>query len=128
MYVIYAEDKTHFVLYYYIVINATRRFNIDKIMNISSSTSNTIAILLLSLQRICRNLTHLLNALDVNVDLFDHLLTQMRSTINESLLSSNIEKEEDEDDDDEEIEKNEDFYEQLFDEQLEPRPARVTTL
>jgi hypothetical protein len=52
----------------------------------------------------------------------------MRSTINESLLSSNIEKEEDEDDDDEEIEKNEDFYEQLFDEQLEPRPARVTTL
>jgi hypothetical protein len=91
-------------------------------MSISSSTTDAVSILLLSLQRICRNLSHLLNALDADVDSFERLLTQITSSIDhESSSSSNNEEEED-------IEKNEDFYEQLCDEQLEPRRARVTTL
>jgi hypothetical protein len=86
-------------------------------MNISSTTTDGVSLLLLSLQRICRNLSQLLNALDADVDSFERLLTQIRSSINESSSSSNNEDNE-----------NEDFYEKLCDEQLEPKPIRVTTL
>ena len=90
-------------------------------MNFSSTTtSDAVSIILLSLQRICRNLSDLLQALDADVGLFEHLLTQISSSIPKSSSSSSIE--------DEEIEKNEDFYERLCDEQLEPKPPRVTML
>jgi hypothetical protein len=93
-------------------------------MDISSSTTDAVSILLQLLQRICQNLTDLLNALDADVDSFERLLTQITSSIHESSSSSNIE----DDDNDQYREKNEDFYERLCDEQLEPRRARVTTL
>jgi hypothetical protein len=90
-------------------------------MNFSSSTtSDAISIVLISLQRICRNLSDLLNALDADVGLFERLLTQVSSSMPVSSSSSSIE--------DEDMEQNEDFYERLCDEQLEPRPARVTML
>lgn len=90
-----------------------------------SSSSNcpnaeTIAVVLQSLQRICRNLSHLLNALDADVDSFEQLLRQMTSSIHESSsppFPSRSEPLE-----------NEDFYEQLCDEQLEPKRVRVTSL
>ncbi|CAF1060104.1 unnamed protein product [Adineta steineri] len=92
-------------------------------MNVTSSTTlDSVSILLLSLKRICRNLSHLLNALDADVDLFEHILTQVASSIHESSSSSSsIENDQD-------IEKIEDFYERLCDEQLEPKSPRVTTL
>ncbi|UJR32192.1 hypothetical protein I4U23_019656 [Adineta vaga] len=89
-------------------------------MNLSStSTLDAVSILLLSLQRICRNLSHLLNSLDADVDLFEQLLAQMTSSMDDSSSLSSTEHEQ-------EIE---DFYEKLCDEQLEPKsPPRVTTL
>jgi len=94
-------------------------------MNFSSSTtSDTISIVLISLQRICRNLSDLLNALDADVGLFERLLTQVSSSMPVSSSSSSIEDE----DNGQDIEQNEDFYERLCDEQLEPRTARVTML
>ncbi|CAF1017060.1 unnamed protein product [Rotaria sordida] len=96
-------------------------------MNIPLLTSDTIFILLLSLQRICRNLSDILNALEVDVNSFRRVLTEFSSTIPESSSSSsNID--DDEENNNYEFEKKEDFYEQLFDEQLEPKPLRVTTL
>ncbi len=80
-------------------------------------TNEAVSNLLQSLQTICRNLSHLLNALDADVDSFERLLTQITSSIHESPSSSSLE---------ENI--NEDFYEQLFDEQLEPNRVRVTSL
>lgn len=88
----------------------------DTSSNIPSA--KTIAVLLQSLQRICRNLSHLLNALDADVDSFEQLLRQITSSMHESSSPlSSIEQEE-----------NEDFYEQLCDEQLEPKRVRVTSL
>lgn len=81
------------------------------------STKETIAVLLYSLQRICRNLSHLLNALDADVDSFERLLQQITSSIDRTSSPSNAEQAE-----------NEDFYEQLCDAQLEPERVRVTTL
>lgn len=83
----------------------------------TSSTKETIAVLLHSLQRICRNLSQLLNALDADVDSFERLLRQITSSIDQTSSPSNIEQAE-----------NEDFYEQLCDEQLESQRIRVTTL
>lgn len=88
-------------------------------MNMSSSTTETVSTLLHSLQSICRNLSHLLNALDADVDSFERLLTQITSSIHESSSSTSASIEDNE---------NEDFYEQLCDEQLEPKRVRVTTL
>jgi hypothetical protein len=96
-------------------------------MNMSSSTSDAVSILLLSLQRICRNLSHLLNALDADVDSFERLLIQVASSIHESPSSSSS-SEIDQEESNHEIDKDEDFYEQLFDQQLEPKQTRVTTL
>jgi len=93
-------------------------------MDISSSTTDAVSVLLHSLQCICRNLSHLLNTLDADVDSFERLLTQITSSIHESSSLSSIEEE----NSDQDIEKNEDFYEQLCDEQLEPRQTHVTTL
>lgn len=77
----------------------------------TSSSADTVALLLQSLQRICRNLSHLLSALDADVDYFERLLTQITS----SLPSTQPVE-------------SEDFYERLCDEQLEPKRARVTAL
>ncbi len=91
-------------------------------MNFSSSTtSDAISIVLISLQRICRNLSDLLNALDADVGLFERLLTQVSSPMLVSSSSSSIEDEDNDQD-------MEDFYERICDEQLEPHTARVTML
>ena len=92
-------------------------------MNTSSSTTNAVSILLLSLQRICRNLSHLLNALDADVESFERLLREISLSMHESSSSSSTIG-----DNDQSLEKNEDFYERLCDEQLEPKGTRVTTL
>ncbi|CAF1235628.1 unnamed protein product [Rotaria sp. Silwood1] len=100
-------------------------------MNFSSLTSDSILILLLSLQRICRNLSNILNTLEVDVDSFRRLLIEVSSSISESLSSSNIEDETEEENNYYYYkfeQKKEDFYEELFDEQLEPKPLRITTL
>ncbi|CAF3495419.1 unnamed protein product [Rotaria sp. Silwood1] len=100
-------------------------------MNFSSLTSDSILILLLSLQRICRNLSNILNTLEVDVDSFRRLLIEVSSSIPESLSSSNIEDETEEENNYYYYkfeQKKEDFYEELFDEQLEPKPLRITTL
>ncbi|CAF2519195.1 unnamed protein product [Rotaria sp. Silwood2] len=97
-------------------------------MNLPSLTSDSILILLLSLQRICRNLSDILNVLEVDVDSFRRLITEFPSSTPESLFSSNIEEQQEEENNNYELEEKEDFYEQLFDEQLEPKPLRVTTL
>ncbi|CAF1135080.1 unnamed protein product [Rotaria sp. Silwood1] len=101
-------------------------------MNFSSLTSDSILILLLSLQRICRNLSNILNTLEVDVNSFRRLLIEVSSSIPESLSSSNIEDETEEENNYyyyyEFEQKKEDFYEELFDEQLEPKPLRITTL
>jgi hypothetical protein len=86
-----------------------------------STSTDAVAILLLSLQRICRNLSYLLNALDADVDSFEQLLREITSSMHKSSSSSTIEYDED-------FEKTEDYYENLCDEQLEPRPIRVTML
>ncbi|CAF0932373.1 unnamed protein product [Adineta ricciae] len=89
-------------------------------MNLSSAqTLDAVSVLLISLQRICRNLSHLLNSLDADVDSFEHLLTQLTTSMHESPSTSSLEYEQE----------MEDFYEKLCDEQLEPKVApRVTTL
>ncbi|CAF2194855.1 unnamed protein product [Rotaria magnacalcarata] len=93
-------------------------------MNFSSLTSDTIFMLLLSLQRISRNLSHILHTLDADLNSFRQLLTEFASSILES--SSIIEEKEEIND--YILEKNEDFYEELFDEILEPKPRHVTTV
>lgn len=93
------------------------------IMNAPTLTSDTLSILLLSLQRICYNLSHMLDTLDADVNSVRRILTDLVSSISESSSLSNFEEV-----NYYELEKNEDFYEQLFDEQLEPKPPRVTML
>lgn len=96
-------------------------------MNNSPLATDAVSNLLNSLQRICQNLSDLLNALDADVGSFERLLIQITSSIDEtSSASSNIE--DDDNDNDQNREINEDFYEKLCDDQLEPRRARVTTL
>ncbi|CAF1120293.1 unnamed protein product [Rotaria magnacalcarata] len=95
-------------------------------MNFSSLTSDTIFMLLLSLQRISRNLSHILHTLDADLNSFRQLLTEFASSILESSSSSIIEEKEEIND--YILEKNEDFYEELFDEILEPKPRHVTTV
>ena len=96
-------------------------------MDNSSSTSDAVSIVLLSLQRICRNLSHLLNALDADIDSFERILIQVVSSVH-GLTSSSSSLDTDDEENDDTLEKNEDFYEQLCDEQLEPKHTRVTTL
>ena len=96
-------------------------------MDVPSPSSNAVTILLLSLDRMCRNLSQLLNNLDADVESCERLLTQVSLAVDEdddsppgSIVDEN------------ELETGagdtEDFYEQLCDEQLEPKAARVTDL
>ena len=109
------------------------RLAFEKIMNVASTpSSETVALLLLSLQRLCRNLADLLNHLDEDVDSFERLLTEVTSSMQRSASSLSISSSsatwEDEEMEEKLIEDNDDFYERLFDEQVEPRPMRVTAL
>jgi hypothetical protein len=79
----------------------------------SSSTSDVVAELLYSLECICRNLSQLLNSLDVDVSSMERLLTQVQ--LPSSSSSSTIEE-------------DEDFYENLCDEKLEPKSSGATML
>ncbi|CAF3601285.1 unnamed protein product [Rotaria socialis] len=97
-------------------------------MNSSSLTPDTIFMLLLSLQRISRNLSHVLHTLDSDLNSFRQLLTEFTSSSIIGSSSSSIIEEEEEEINDYILEKNEDFYEELFDERLEPKPKRVTRL
>ncbi|CAF3333555.1 unnamed protein product [Rotaria socialis] len=97
-------------------------------MNSSSLTPDTIFMLLLSLQRISRNLSHVLHTLDSDLNSFRRLLTEFTSSSIIGSSSSSIIEEEEEEINDYILEKNEDFYEELFDERLEPKPKRVTRL
>lgn len=96
-------------------------------MNFPSLKSDRVLILLLSLQRISRNLSRIINELDVNVNSLRRLLlTKFTSSMPDSSSSSIIQEQEDMNNDD--LDKNEDFYEKLFDQSLEPPAIRITSI
>ena len=78
-------------------------------------STETVSILLLSLERLCRDLSDLLTDLDADVEFFATLLKKIASPIS-SPSSTVIEDD------------SEDFYERIVDEQLEPKTIRVTDL
>ena len=87
-------------------------------------SSNAVTSLLLPLERMCRNLSQMLNNLDADVETCERMLTQVSLAVDEDDDSPS-----DSIVDGHELEaRTEDFYEQLCDEQLEPRAARVTDL
>ena len=90
------------------------------VIRMEEISTETVSILLLSLERLCRNLSDLLTDLDADVEFCEYLLDQIFSPI-EEISSSTTTTTDTEDDVD-------DFYERIVDEQLEPKLIRVTDL
>lgn len=88
------------------------------VIPMGEDSSETVSILLLSLQRLCRNLSDLLMDLDADVDLFESLIDQLFAPMKPLSSSSSLVT----------VDEEEDFYERMFDEQLEPKAIRVTDL